>query len=74
VCSSDLNPATTWGEVFGRYPEIGDIYNKITEIQSKDSEIHTRYLYTIYDYWENDFKSALTSSIKYVRAVCVLEP
>jgi hypothetical protein len=51
------NPTTTWGEVFAQYPDIGNIYNKITEIQSKDSEIHTEYLHTINDYWENDFKN-----------------
>ncbi|MFP3043367.1 hypothetical protein LQZ19_16255 [Treponema primitia] len=51
------NPTTTWGEVFEQYPSIGNIYNKITEIQSNDSKMHNKYLHTIYDYWENDFSN-----------------
>jgi hypothetical protein len=48
------DPVITWGEVFGQYPKIEDIYNQITEIQKKDNEIQSEYLSSIYEYWEND--------------------
>jgi hypothetical protein len=47
-------PTMTWGEVFGKYPKIGNIYNSIVEIQNKDREKQNQYLSSVYKYWEDE--------------------
>lgn len=47
-------PEMTWGEVFERYPNIGRIYENMREIINNYSDIQSKYLQSIYEFWEND--------------------
>jgi len=53
------NPTMTWDGVFKQYPEIGKIYNSITEIQEKDNGKHMEYVSSVYQFWEEDILSRL---------------
>jgi hypothetical protein len=48
------NPIMTWGEVFERYTEIAEIYEKMTDILSKYNNRQNQYIQFLYQYWEDD--------------------
>jgi hypothetical protein len=49
------NPEMTWGELFTQYPKIGEIYDTMSDILSRDNAKHTIFLDSLMDSFENEF-------------------
>ena len=47
-------PEMTWGEVFEQYPQIEEIYKKMSEIIENSNKDQMQYLNSLYQFWEND--------------------